>query len=161
MFGKVIDKPLFRPPINVGGMLDVPTGHYELGAHGESILMGGVGPITGIASRPNNFKTALAIYMQAMIRRAFMTASGLIYDTEGTLSPMVRFQAIAAMYEALRDINWEEDDLFTFTDLSRYTGDHLMKLFRDTVHANQPVDRQLLEVPDQRSSGHVREEQGW
>ena len=134
MFGKVIDKPLFRPPINVGGMLDVPTGHYELGAHGESILMGGIGPITGIASRPNNFKTALAIYMQAMIRRAFMTASGLIYDTEGTLSPMVRFQAIAAMYEALRDINWEEDDLFTFTDLSRYTGDHLMKLFRDTVY---------------------------
>jgi hypothetical protein len=134
MFGKVIDKPLFRPSLNVGGMLDIPTGHYERGRHGESIFNGGVGPLTGIASRPNNFKTALAIFMQAMMRRAFQTAAGLIYDTEGTLSPIVRFQTIAAAYDELKGINWEEDDLFTFTDLSRYTGDVLMKLFRDVVY---------------------------
>lgn len=134
MFNKVIDKPLFRPSINIGGMMDIPTGHYELGANGESVLNGGVGPLTGIASRPNNFKTALAIFMQAMIRRAFQTGAGLIYDTEGTLSPIVRFQAISMAYDQLKNINWEEDELFAFTDLSRYTGDHLMKLFRDTVY---------------------------
>jgi hypothetical protein len=134
MFGKVIEKPLFRPSLNVGGMYDVPTGHYEFGKHGESIMNGGVGPLTGIASRPNNFKTALAIFMQAMIRRAFQNAYGLIYDTEGTLSPIVRFQTISLAFAELAAIDWDNDDKFTFTDLSRYTGDILMKLFRDEVY---------------------------
>lgn len=134
MFNKVIEKPLFRPNINIGGMFDIPTGKYEFGAHGESILNGGVGPLTGIASRPNNFKTALAIYMQAMIRRACPAGFGLIYDTEGTLSPIVRFATISATYKELQGINYEEDEQFTFTDLSRYTGDMLFQLFRTTVY---------------------------
>ena len=63
MFGKHFEKPAFRPAINIGCMLDISTGKYELGKNGEMILNGGLGSLTGIASRPNNFKTALAVYL--------------------------------------------------------------------------------------------------
>ncbi|ARV77331.1 putative UvsX protein [Pseudomonas phage Noxifer] len=158
MFGKVIEKPLFRPSLNVGGMYDIPTGHYELGKNGESIFNGGVGPLTGIASRPNNFKTALAIFMQAMIRRAFQTSAGLIYDTEGTLSPIVRFQTISMAFAELAMINWEEDELYTFTDLSRYTGDVLMKLYRDTVYEKtKDPKKNIMTTPFLDKDGDFRQ----
>jgi hypothetical protein len=157
MFG-AIAKPLFRPALNVNGMYDVPTGHYELGKHGESIMNGGVGPLTGIASRPNNFKTALAIFMQAMIRRAFQNAYGMVYDTEGTLSPIQRFQTISMAFAELMLIDWEQDTQFVFTDLSRYTGDLLMKEFRDEVYKKtSDPKKQILTTPFIDREGEYRQ----
>jgi hypothetical protein len=130
---EAIERPLFRPAINVGGMLDIPTGYYELGEHGESILNGGASAITGIASRPNNFKSALAVYIVAMIRRACRNSYGLIYDTEGTFNPQVRFQQISRLDNYLSAIDYDHDPQFSFTDLSRYTGDKFFTAFRTAV----------------------------
>ena len=46
----------FKIMYNVGCLLDIPTGTYIKGAHGESILNGGLGVLTAIAGRGNTFK---------------------------------------------------------------------------------------------------------
>lgn len=130
MFAKHFKRPLFRPAINIGGLLDIPTGKYEQGKHGEMIMNGGLSSLTGIASRPNMFKTALAIYMLAAARRSSPGCSALTYDTEGTLNPITRLTAISKNIKELSEINWEEDEQFMFTDLSRYTGEEFFDLFK-------------------------------
>lgn len=132
-----LQRPMYRPSINIGGMFDIPSGNYVRGKHGESILDGGVASITGIASRPNNFKTAIGAYQQAMIRRACHHVHSVVYDTEGTLSPVPRYTALSQHYDYLRDIDYEHDPQFWFTDLSRYSGDHFYKEY-DTIVRNKP-----------------------
>lgn len=144
MFAKHFEKPAFRPAVNIGCMLDISTGKYELGKHGEMILNGGLGSLTGIASRPNNFKTALAVYMLAMTRRALPGSSAMIYDTEGTLNPEARFTSLSVAFEELREIDWHTDEQFHFTDLSRYSGDEFFKIFRDALIEKEKAEKDHL-----------------
>lgn len=144
MFGKHFEKPAFRPAINIGCMLDISTGKYELGKHGEMILNGGLGSLTGIASRPNNFKTALAVYMLAMTRRAMPGSAAMIYDTEGTLNPVARFSSLSVAFEELKELDWEQDEQFHFTDLSRYTGDEFFKIFRTALLEKEKAEKDYL-----------------
>lgn len=129
MFGEVFERPLFRPAFNVGGMLDVPTGKYELGKHGESIMNGGIASMTGFVSRPNNFKTALAVFVSAMIRRVCNESDNVVYDSEGTFSPISRYSTACKGYHFIENIDWEYDEHFHFTDISRLAGDEFFKVF--------------------------------
>lgn len=133
MFSSHFERPAFRPSLNIGCLFDIQTGHYEQGKYGEMILNGGLGNLTGISSRPNNFKTAISIYMLSMVRRAFPGSYGLVYDTEGTLNFVARFAKISETYPELNQIDWENDQQLTFTDLSKYTGDEFFKTFRDAL----------------------------
>lgn len=134
MFGE-IKKPSFRPTVNVGCLLDVSSGHYCEGTRGEMICDGGLGALNGIASRPNNFKTALGFYMQAMVRRAMPNSFAMVYDTEGTLNPAARFAAIAKHSPEIAAIDFNNDPQFTFTDLSQYTGDEFFFITRKALDA--------------------------
>lgn len=133
MFSSQFKKPTFRPAINLGALLDIPTGKYEQGKHGEMIMNGGLSSLTGIASRPNNFKTALAIYMLAAARRAMPGCSAIAYDTEGTLNGTTRLDALSKAMPEISHIDWENDEQYMFTDLSRYSGDEFFTLFRTVV----------------------------
>lgn len=143
MFG-TIKRPSFRPAINMGCMFDIPTGKYEKGSRGEMVLNGGLGPLTGIASRPNNFKTAIAVFFLAMSRRAMPRSFSLTYDTEGTLYPVARFGSISTQFAELENIDWEHDEQFTFTDLSRYSGDEFFHEFRAGVGAKASKEKDYL-----------------
>ena len=133
MFKKKFEAPRFRPAINIGCCLDVPTGHYELGVHGESILNGGISGITGICARPNNFKTALLVYMMLMLRRSCRKTHQIVYDSEGTFYGVNRFTNTSAFDSYLSTIDWRNDEQTMFTDLSQYSGDEFFDLFRKTM----------------------------
>lgn len=133
MFKKRFEAPRFRPAINIGCLLDVPTGNYELGKHGESILNGGVSGITGICARPNNFKTALLVYMMAMVRRAMRKSHQIVYDSEGTFHGVGRFTQVSMGDNYLSAIDWRNDDQTMFTDLSQYSGDEFFDVLRKTM----------------------------
>ena len=135
MFNNTFARPRFRPALNVGCLMDISTGKYELGPHGESVLNGGISGITGICARPNNYKTALAVYMLAMMRRACHDSHTITYDTEGTLYPVGRFTAVSKYDDYLSKIDYSEDTQFAFTDISQYRGDEFFDLFRKTMNA--------------------------
>ncbi len=144
MFNNTFARPRFRPAVNLGCLMDVSTGKYELGLRGESILNGGLASMTGICARPNNFKTALAVYMLAMLRRACHHTHSLTYDTEGTLYPSARFKAVSEADPYLASLDYEEDPQFAFTDLSQYSGDEWFAAFRKVVDEKPKNEKQFL-----------------
>lgn len=75
--------PSVKVMINVGALLDIPTGTYLRGKHGESILNGGLGFLTGVVGIGNNFKSTIMHYqfMTAMARMG-SKSTGNTYDTE-------------------------------------------------------------------------------
>lgn len=134
MFGD-FKKPSFRPAVNVGCLMDVSSGLYEVGEYGEMIINGGLGALNGIVSRPNNFKTALGVYMLAMVRRAMPQSFSMVYDTEGTLNPVARFASVAKHCPEIAAIDFNNDPQFMFTDLSQYTGDEFFFTLRKALDA--------------------------
>lgn len=132
-----VAKPRFIPAINIGCLLDVTTGHYHRGRYGEHILNGGASRLDGIAARPNNFKSAFAMYRNTMIRRACRQAYGITYDSEGTLSPIQRLEAASRQDSYLRSIDWENDNQYFFTDLTAYNGDTFFELFRSKLREKE------------------------
>lgn len=77
--------PAVKVLINIGALMDIPTGAYIRGLHGESILNGGLGGITGVVGIGNNFKSTMMHYMMlsAAARIAESTPTSMnTYDTE-------------------------------------------------------------------------------
>lgn len=83
--------PMFnRPLINVGALLDVPTGSFVKGAKGEMILNGGLSGVEGVLGGGNTFKSTFQHYMMlSAVNR--MNYSGIdtglhTYDTEDNMA---------------------------------------------------------------------------
>lgn len=72
--------------INIGCLLDVPTATIVIGKKGESILNGGLGPITAIVGTGNNFKSTIMHYMTLAgvnrINESNIKTVACTYDTE-------------------------------------------------------------------------------
>lgn len=85
-----LGRPIFtRPLINIGALIDIPTGAYITGAKGEKILNGGLSGIEGIVGMGNNFKSTIAHYMMLSATNR-MNASKIqssmhTYDTEDNM----------------------------------------------------------------------------
>ncbi len=107
--------PKIRPGLNLGCLFDIPTGTYYLGKHGESILSSGLPHLTGVAGRPNTYKTALALYFTLMIKDRYCDEAMLVYDTEDSLS-VDRLQTFARHYPTLKDKDLIEDKLLMLSD---------------------------------------------
>ena len=71
--------------INIGALMDIPTGHYLMGKYGESILNGGLGFATGTVGIGNNFKSTITHYMSLSAMSKIMESVPTTlntYDTE-------------------------------------------------------------------------------
>lgn len=65
------EAPLTQAMYNVGCLFDIATGRFTIGSHGEHILNGGVGALTGFVGIPNSYKTTIIEYMQLTIGARF------------------------------------------------------------------------------------------
>lgn len=92
--------PSVRPLLNLGCLMDIPTGRYRVGVHGESTLNGGLAHITGIGGAGNTFKSTLAHYMTLICVARHIKASAVVYDTE-----------ISLMMERLVELSWWMDEI--------------------------------------------------
>ena len=87
----VAEQPLaMRPLINVGALMDIPTGSYFTGPKGEMILNGGMSGIVGLVGRGNNFKSTITHFMTLTsmdrLNASGMNASLSTYDTEDNMA---------------------------------------------------------------------------
>lgn len=115
--------PLVRPALNIGCLMDIPTGRYEVGVHGESLLTGGLAHSTGVAARANQGKSLLLDMMMFRVMDRYMNAAGLFYCTEVT-SQLGRLNSLSA---AIAEVNMKGVSLascnrFKFTDKTMYSG---------------------------------------
>ena len=75
--------PNLKVMINIGALFDIPTGKYQFGINGESILNGGLGFLTGVVGIGNNFKSTVMHYMTiVMMARMGSNSGASTYDTE-------------------------------------------------------------------------------
>jgi len=124
----------FKIMYNVGCLLDIPTGTYIKGAHGESILNGGLGVLTAIAGRGNTFKSTLAHYM-VMSAVDKIVASGYkpyinTYDTEMNFS-IDRLENFTNNFDYLKGLDIFNNGIWTITDKTKHMGNEWYTLLRD------------------------------
>ncbi len=124
-----------KPLINIGATFDVPTGYYVTGKHGESIMNGGLGIITGIIGIGNNFKTTMEHYqsLSAMDRiyTSFLTSLAT-YDTELNVHEH-RLSALAEKFDSFRGKDIIGDGTWTITDGSIYYGNQWFEKLKEFI----------------------------
>ena len=98
--------PAYRPLINIGAGLDVPTGWFVRGHRGQWVLMGGMGALVGMTGDGNTFKSTLCDYMM-------LSAGARLYSTTkvfrcGTYDTEVNIHADRKREFASRFVEFEE-----------------------------------------------------
>ena len=138
---------------NVGSLLDIPTGEYVIGARGENILNGGLGVLTGLAGKPNSYKSTLSSYMvlkalDTVINSGYLTHI-YTYDTENT-KLMSRLKKLASQFNLLKDMDlFDRDNLIWYvSDATLYKGDqwfaNMKELLKDKCKQAKSF---LIETP--------------
>lgn len=74
--------PAIKVMINIGATLDISTGTYIEGRHGEHILNGGLSTLTGVVGTGNMFKSTFMHYMTFTAMARMAGSRGAAYDTE-------------------------------------------------------------------------------
>lgn len=153
-----MERPSFRLPLPVkfaiptGALLDIPTGEWIRGTHGQYILNGGIGNITGIVGPGNSFKTTIMRYMVlSAISRMVKTVPDVYYTTYDTeINTHERrneqlsfsFEVFKERAEAIRVKNGQDEGdlsrcsildegIWQITDKSVYSGNEFFDTTKD------------------------------
>ena len=128
---------------NVGGGVDIPTGTFLKGIHGESILSGGIGACTGVVGKGNLGKstiangwnaTAMIRYSQPLL--AMENYYGAInYDTEVNTTESRMIQ-ISENIEGYADLGVHPivDGKWNLSDKTMYDGTQWFAMYKNYVN---------------------------
>lgn len=145
----------FRPLLNIGCLFDIPTGSYKKGIHGESILNGGVAPITGIAGRANTYKSTLGHFKTLRILDRHPSALGVIYDTEESLSDE-RIFSLAKDMPHIGGVDLIEEQRLSFTNKTAMSGTVWFNEFRKEMQERGNSEKNFqLTTPFIKKDGEV------
>ncbi len=126
--------PNVKVMINIGALLDIPTGTYLKGKYGEMILNGGLGFLTGVVGIGNNFKSTIMHYMGITMVARMGKATGLFtYDTEINIHES-RLKRLASRDELFGDENIIETGRWQITDKTMYHGDQWYDTVKDFMN---------------------------
>lgn len=119
----LIRAPNVKVMINIGALLDIPTGTYIRGKHGESILNGGLGFLTGVVGIGNNFKSTIMHYMSVVgAARMGDGCSITTYDTEINIHEW-HLVGMQNSIPELKGANLLDEGRWSITDKTVYHGD--------------------------------------
>ena len=139
--------PPVKPLINIGALGDIPTGNYEEGLHGESILNGGLGSFTGIVGAGNLGKSTYAHYrdITACYRMGeFSTISN--YDTELNINEWKLLKYIERVIDS--DPNqWVDSGRWVVTDGSVHSGDDWFDRFKEFMDTKSKTKDYQIATP--------------
>lgn len=122
--------PKVRPLLNLGCLMDIPTGRYLIGAHGESILNGGLSNVEGIGGRGNTFKSMLTHFRKLTVMNRYVRTILQIYDTENTVTS-ARIGQITYHMPNLYGTDLEDAGRLFITDSSVMSGNAWFQGLRD------------------------------
>lgn len=121
--------PNVKAMINIGALQDVPTGHYMIGQHGESILNGGLGLFTGVVGGGNLFKSTFMNYQFLTAMARIRRSSGHTYDTEVNMQEW-HYDQMFVRQDAFEGENPLETGRWVITDKTIYGGTDWYKLYK-------------------------------
>jgi hypothetical protein len=126
--------PNIKFSFNIGALMDISTGKYEIGKYGESILNGGLGNITGVVGIGNNFKSTIMHYMQLSAMSKFDNSAASTYDTEINISE----NRLKALTSHIREFNGEdiiENGRWKVTDKTAYFGNEWFEKLKEYMNS--------------------------
>lgn len=86
MFNALGQADALTPTMNIGGLLDLATGKFVKGIHGEYLCNGGLWRTTAIAAGGNGFKTGFLLAQSLIAMKRYRDVDGVIYETESSLN---------------------------------------------------------------------------
>lgn len=119
--------------INIGATMDIPTGFYLKGFHGESVLLGGLGMLTGMTGKGNSFKSTIVHYMTlSAADRLCSTAETSIgtYDTEMNIHEH-RLAKLTERFDSFKDKDIFQEGIWTVTDKTVYYGNEWFEKLKE------------------------------
>lgn len=150
-----VKKPT-RPKIllNVGALMDIPTGILITGKKGETIINGGCGNIMAVVGQGNTFKSTILNYimLSAANKVASTNDTGMLtYDTEINIA-LERLNDIANKFEYLdRNSVFGDEDKedsypqWTITDKAEYPADEWIGLLKDNIKEKEANKKDVAE----------------
>lgn len=150
--------PVVKVMINIGCLMDIPTGTYIKGLRGESILNGGLGSLTGFVGMGNSFKSTLMHYsMLAAMSRMGPRSSGSTYDTEINIHET----RLKVLVDAIHEFYGEdilETGRWVITDKTVYHGDQWYDIFKEFMENKRKNAAKItikLPFPNRERTGHL------
>lgn len=139
--------PYVKPMINIGALLDIPTGKYTVGRHGESILNGGLAYSTGVVGIGNNWKSTFLHYMTFSAMSRIIGSFGSGYDTE-TNTQIWHLTRLAKYIREFKNEDIFESGRWLVTDKTVYSGNKWYELLKESLE-NKIKDskKYLVETP--------------
>lgn len=122
--------PAIRPFLNLGCLFDIPTGSYKTGKHGESILNGGLAPITGIGGRGNTYKSTIAHFMTLRTLDRHGLAEAVVNDTEESLE-LDRLYHLCRWMPHIGGVPLQDEGRLMLTAKTVMSGNKFFDEFRD------------------------------
>ncbi len=124
----------YKLSINIGCMMDIPTGKYVRGQKGENLLNGGLSLLTAIAGKGNTFKSTLEHYMM-LSAASHIASSGIMpyintYDTEMNIN-LDRLMSFAQQFPEFKDLDLHKLGVWSVTDKTNHLGNEWYKLLKD------------------------------
>lgn len=132
-----------RPMINVGALLDIPTGDFIIGEHGESILNGGISTLTGVVGIGNNFKTTVMRHMSLTALGRMPGSKGSTYDTEVNTTE-TRIKDLAARIDCLYGEDIIDAGRWVLTDKIVYPADQWYDILKEWLIDKRKSGAKLL-----------------
>lgn len=115
---------------NIGALLDVPTARFAKGLKGETVMIGGLGPIFGVMGGPNTYKSSFLYYcMLSALSRICESGFDTIvdyFDTEQTAVPD-RLEHLSKAFSGLKDRSVIGEEIIQISDGVEFTGDEWLK----------------------------------
>ncbi len=139
--------PNVKAMINIGAGFDIPTGAYLQGKHGESILNGGLGNLTGVSGIGNSYKSTTMHYqtLTAMARMGSSVAN--TYDTEINKHE----HRLLDLVNNIPEFHGEDvidSGKWVITDKTRHTGDEWFDILKDYLQLKRKNEKQMqVETP--------------
>lgn len=133
--------------INIGCLMDIPTGSFVKGAKDETIINGGLSHIFCIAGTGNNFKSTLLHHFMlsaaAKVREASDTRM-LTYDTEINIS-IPRLQNLSKIFDVFKneDIITGKDRKWTVVNKNGMPGEQWVEKLFDYMD-KKASDKKIL-----------------
>lgn len=142
--------PSVKVLINVGALLDIPTGTYHKGIHRESILNGGLGGVTGVVGIGNNFKSTILHYMMlsAAERIDCMSETSMgTYDTETNIHES-HLSSFLKRFPGLDKPDIFLNGKWNVTDKVQYHANEWYEVLRDFLKSKQKdVKKHMRKTP--------------
>lgn len=144
------ESPSVKIMLNIGALLDIPSGYYLKGQHNESILNGGLGMLTGVTGIGNNFKSTLMHYMMLSAASKVMEVNDTYmstFDTEINIHEN-RLISFTKGFKVFQDRNIINEGIWSVTDKTVYYGNEWYELLRSYLkEKKKSADKHMRTTP--------------